>query len=246
MRQALEGKRALVAGGARGIGAAIVKQLADAGAEVTFTYASARDAAGRLAEGIEATGGRARGVAVDSADRRQLRGLVEDTASSGALDIVVANAGGGVLRPLGELDDAAIDRMVDVNIRGTVDLIRFAIPHLRRGGRVLTIGSVSSHYMPDDGSSVYGMTKGAVASLVQGLARELGPQGITVNNVQPGPVDTDANPADGPAGDTLRSLIPLGRFGTTDEVASLVAYLASDAAGLINGASIDIDGGYSS
>lgn len=245
MGETLEGKRALVAGGARGIGAAIVKELAAAGAEVVFTYASARDAADQLAAEIEAEGGRARGVAVDSANREQLRSLVEDTTSSGALDIVVANAGGGVLKPLGELDDSAIDRMVDVNIRGTVDLIRFAIPHLQRGGRVVTIGSVSSHYMPNDASSIYGMTKGAVASLVQGLARELGPRGITVNNVQPGPVDTDANPADGPAGDTLRSLIPLGRFGKTGEVASLVAYLASDAASLINGASIDIDGGYS-
>ncbi|ONI75907.1 oxidoreductase [Kribbella sp. ALI-6-A] len=246
MHQALEGKQALVAGGGRGIGAAIVERLASEGAKVTFTYASSQNAAEQLVKQVAAAGGRAHAVPVDSADRQQLRELVQDVASSGGLDIVVANAGGGVIKPLSELDDAAIDRMIDVNIRGTVDLVRFAIPQMRSGGRVVTIGSVSAHYMPDDGTSVYGMTKAAVASLVQGLARELGPRGITVNNVQPGPVDTDANPADGPAADWLRSLIPVGRFGTTDEVASLVAYLASDAASLINGTSIDIDGGYSS
>lgn len=246
MHEALKGKKALVTGGGRGIGAAIVERLAAEGAEVTFTYASAQSAAEQLVERIQATGGSVRAMAVNSADRQQVRQLVEDSTSAGGLDIVVANAGGGVTKPLAELDDADVDRMIDVNIRGTVDIIRFSLPHLRRGGRVITIGSVSAHFMPAGGMSTYGMTKGAVASLVQGLAREVGPQGITVNNVQPGPVDTEANPSDGPAGEWLRSLIPVGRFGKTEEVASLVAYLASDAASLINGASIDIDGGFSS
>jgi 3-oxoacyl-[acyl-carrier protein] reductase len=245
VQQALKGKQALVTGGGRGIGAAVVERLAAEGADVTFTYASSHGAADRLVARVKEAGGQVRAVAVDSADREQLRQLVEESPSDG-LDIVVANAGGGTIKPLGELDDVAIDRMIDVNVRGTVDLIRFSIPRLRSGGRVITIGSASAHYMPDDGTSVYGMTKAAVAGLVQGLAREFGPRKITVNNVQPGPVDTDANPADGPGSDGLRSLIPLGRFGSTSEVASLVAYLASDAASLINGASIDVDGGYSS
>ena len=246
MNQTLTGKQALVTGGSRGIGAAVVEQLAAEGADVTFTYASSQEAANQLVAQVEKAGGHARAVAVDSADRDQLRRLAEGSASAGGLDIVVANAGGGTIKPLGELDDAAIDRMIDVNIRGVVDVIRFSLPHIRPGGRVITIGSVSAHYMRDDGTSVYGMTKAGVAGLVQGLAREFGPRQITVNNVQPGPVDTESNPADGPASEGLRSLIPLGRFGRTSEVASLVTYLAGDAASLINGASIDIDGGYSS
>ncbi|GGR57791.1 3-oxoacyl-[acyl-carrier protein] reductase [Nocardioides luteus] len=246
MESRLKEKRALVTGGARGIGAAVVENLAAEGADVTFTYATSHAAAERLVKRVQETGGRASAVAVDSSDRDQLRRLVEDVSSSAGLDIVVANAGGGTIKPLAELDDAAIDRMIDVNVRGTVDLIRFASPHLRPGGRVITIGSASAHYMPDDGTSVYGMTKAAVAGLVQGLAREFGPRQITVNNVQPGPVNTDANPADGPVSDRLRSLIPIGRFGRVGEVASLVTYLASDAATLVNGASIDVDGGYSS
>lgn len=164
---------------------------------------------------------------------------------SGRLDIVVGNAGGGTLKPVTALSDGEIDRMIDVNIRGTIDLLRYSAPVMGSGGRIITIGSVSAHHLPDEASSTYGMTKGAVASLVRGLARELGPRGITVNNVQPGPVDTDANPADGPSGETLRSLIPVGRFGTVAEVASFVAYVASDEAAYLNGASLDIDGGYS-
>ncbi|MGY1840164.1 MULTISPECIES: SDR family oxidoreductase [unclassified Modestobacter] len=144
-----------------------------------------------------------------------------------------------------DLSDGEIDRMIDVGIRGTIDLVRYSAPVMGSGGRIVTIGSVSAHHLPDDASSAYGMTKGAVASLVRGLARELGPRGITVNNVQPGPVDTDADPADGPSGDTLRSLIPIGRFGTVADVASFVAYVASDEAAYLNGASLDIDGGYS-
>lgn len=245
MQQVLVGKRALVTGGGRGIGAAVVERLAAQGADVTFTFASSPAPAERLVERVKEAGGHARAVQVDSSDRRQLRDVVEDTAAAGGLDIVVSNAGGGVVKPLGELAEAEIDRMIDVNVRGTVDLVRFAMPHLRAGGRVITIGSASAHYMPDDGTSVYGMTKAATAALVQGLARELGPRQITVNNVQPGPVDTEANPADGPAADRLRGLIPLGRFGRTEEVASLVAYLAGDSASLLNGASIDVDGGYS-
>lgn len=242
----LFGKVALVTGGARGIGAGIAERLAAEGADVTFTYASSSSAADDLVTKILATGGRARAVAADSRDSRQLRDVVEGVAArTGAIDIVVANAGGGTIKPLASLNDSEIDTMISVNIRGVVDTVRYSMDHLGRGGRIVTIGSVTAHYLADDASSIYGMTKGAVATFVKGMARELGPRGITINNVQPGPIDTEANPADGPAGNRLRSLIPLGRFGTVAEIASLVSYLSGTESAFINGASIDIDGGYS-
>jgi 3-oxoacyl-[acyl-carrier protein] reductase len=240
------GKVVLVTGGARGIGAGIAELLAVEGADVTFTYAASVSAANDLVSRIESSGGTARAVAADSGNSRQLRDVVEMVAErAGGIDIVVANAGGGTIKPLSELNDSEIDTMIDVNIRGVVDVVRQSIRHLGQGGRIVTIGSVTAHHLPDDASSVYGMTKGAVATFVKGMARELGPRGVTINNVQPGPVDTDANPADGPAGDWLRSLIPIGRFGTVTEVASLVSYLAGSESAYINGASIDVDGGYS-
>lgn len=240
------GKIALVTGGARGIGAAIVEWLAAEGADVTFTYASAAAEADALVRRITSNGGAARGIAADSSDREQIREVIDQVvARTGRLDVVVSNAGGGTMQPVAELSDGEVDRMIDVNIRGTLDTVRFSLPHLRRGGRVITIGSVSAHHFPNDVTSVYGLTKGAVASLVRGMSRELGPRGVTINNVQPGPVDTPANPADGPVGDSLRASISVGRFGTVEEVASLVCYLASDQGAYINGASLDIDGGYS-
>ncbi|XKH53160.1 SDR family oxidoreductase [Citricoccus nitrophenolicus] len=192
------GKVALVMGGARGIGAGIVRRLAAEGARVTFTYASATAEADALVSHIAESGGRAAAVKANSADRTQVREVISAvTAQKMRLDIVVSHAGGGTKK------------------------------------------------RPDDVTSVYGMTKGAVASLVRGMSRELGPRGITINNVQPGPVNTPANPEDGPFGDTLRATIPVGRFGRVDEVASLVSHLASDDGAYINGASLDIDGGYS-
>jgi len=236
----------VVTGGARGIGAGIVERLSAEGADVTFTYASARSDADALVSHIAEAGGRATAIEADSSDRAQLRTVIDGvTTRTGGLDIVVSNAGSGVIRPVLELTDDEIDQMIDLNIGGTLDTIRFSVPHLRHGGRVITIGSVSAHHFPNDSTSLYGMTKGAVASLVRGMSRELGPRGITINNVQPGPVDTPANPASGPTGDTLRSTIPVGRFGTAAEVASLVSHIASEEGAYINGASLDIDGGYS-
>ncbi|WP_218220327.1 SDR family NAD(P)-dependent oxidoreductase [Nesterenkonia sp. Act20] len=239
-------KVALVMGGARGIGAGIVRLLAAEGARVTFTYASATSEAEELEKTIAASGGTAVGVKANSSDRSQVREVIAELAAlQGRIDIVIANAGGGTKKLVAELSDEEIDRMIDVNIRGTLDTIRFSTPHMRRGGRVIVIGSVSATHFPDDITSIYGMTKGAVASLVRGMSRELGPRGITINNVQPGPVDTPANPADGPFGDMLRETIPVGRFGKVTEIASLVSHIASEDGGYINGASLDIDGGYS-
>ncbi|MFB9072187.1 SDR family NAD(P)-dependent oxidoreductase [Citricoccus parietis] len=233
-------------GGARGIGAGIVSRLAAEGARVTFTYASATHEADALVSHVAESGGQAAALKANSADRDQLRQVIADvTDLEGRLDIVVSNAGGGTKRRVEELTDEEIDHMIDVNIRGTLDSIRFSAPHLHPGGRIITIGSVSAEHFPDDVTSIYGMTKGAVASLVRGMSRELGPRGVTINNVQPGPVDTPANPASGPAGDTLRATIPVGRFGRVGEIASLVSHLASEDGAYINGASLDIDGGYS-
>lgn len=240
------GKVALVMGGARGIGAGIVSRLAAEGARVTFTYASATHEADTLVSLITSSGGQVTGVKADSANRAQVREVIADVAAQeGRLDIIVANAGGGTKKRIEDLSDDEIDTMIDVNIRGTLDTIRFGTPHLGRGGRVIVIGSVSAHHFPDDVTSIYGMTKGAMASLVRGMSRELGPRGVTINNVQPGPVNTPANPADGPFGDTLRATIPVGRFGHVGEVAALVSHLASEDGAYINGASLDIDGGYS-
>ncbi|MEX5260339.1 SDR family NAD(P)-dependent oxidoreductase [Kocuria sp. CPCC 205263] len=240
------GKIALVTGGARGLGAGIVRRLAAEGARVTFTYASATDEAQALVSAITDSGGQAAGIKANSADRAQVRDVIADLAAQeGRLDIVVSNTGGGTKKRVGELSDEEIDRMIDVNIRGTLDTVRFSAPHLQEGGRVIVIGSVSASHFPDDVTSLYGMTKGAVASLVRGMSREFGPRGVTINNVQPGPVDTPSNPADGPAGDILRATIPVGRFGTVEEVALLVSHLASEDGAYINGASLDIDGGYS-
>ncbi|MFC7376881.1 SDR family NAD(P)-dependent oxidoreductase [Brachybacterium sp. GCM10030268] len=240
------GKVALVMGGARGIGAGIVSRLAAEGARVTFTYASATEEADALVSRIAETGGQVAGIRANSADRAKVREVITDVAAQeGRLDIVVSNAGGGTKKRVEALSDDEIDRMIDVNIRGTLDTIRFSTPHLHAGGRIIVIGSVSATHFPDDITSIYGMTKGAVASLVRGMSRELGPRGVTINNVQPGPVNTPANPQDGPFGDTLRAMIPVGRFGRVDEVASLVSHLASDDGAYINGASLDIDGGFS-
>ncbi|MEX5235848.1 SDR family NAD(P)-dependent oxidoreductase [Kocuria arenosa] len=240
------GKVALVTGGARGIGAGIVRRLAAEGARVTFTHASATGEAEELVSTITDSGGQVAGINANSADRAQLRDVIADfVTQEGRLDIVVSNAGGGTKKRVGELSDDEIDRMIDVNIRDTLDTVRCSAPHLKEGGRVIVIGSVSANHFPDDVTSLYGMTKGAVASLVRGMSRELGPSGITINNVQPGPVDTPSNPADGPAGNMLRATIPVGRFGTVEEVASLVSHLAGEDGAYINDASIDIDGGYS-
>ncbi|MBT1679006.1 SDR family NAD(P)-dependent oxidoreductase [Curtobacterium aurantiacum] len=240
------GKVALVTGGARGIGAGIVRRLAEEGAHVVFTYASAATNANALVSEIETAGGSASAIAADSSSRDQVRHTVETVLERhGRLDIVVSNAGGGTTKLVDALTDDEIDQMVDVNIRGTLDLIRFSTPYMVAGGRIITIGSVLAHFVPGEGSSVYAMTKGAVASLVQGLSRELGPRGITINNVQPGPVHTDGNPEDGPVGQTLRDLIPIGRFGAVEEIASFVSYVASDESAYLNGANLDVDGGFS-
>lgn len=244
--QNLNGKVALVTGGSRGIGAAIVNRLAADGAAVAFTYSSASAKADELVRSIEAAGGRALAIKADASDAVATRAAVTQTvATFGGLDILVNNAGLATMAPITEFTLEAFDKIMAVNVRGLFVATQEASRHLRDGGRIIHIGSVNSDSMPFAGGSVYALTKGAVASFTKGLARDLGPRGITVNNVQPGPVDTDMNPANGPFADTLRGHMALGRYGTTAEIAGFVAYLASPEAGYITGASLLADGGFS-
>ena len=241
----LEGEIALVTGGSRGIGAAIAERLAQDGAAVALTYASAQQQAEAVVRAIETEGGRALAIRADSADAEAIKSAVAETVRTyGHLDVLVNNAGIAVLKPLDEFTLDEFDRMVAVNVRGVFAAIREASRHLGEGGRIITIGSVNADRMPFAGGGVYAMTKAAVAGLTRGLARDLGPRGITVNNVQPGPVDTDLNPADGPFADQVRGFLAVPRYGQSHEIASLVAYLASPEAAYITGASLTIDGGF--
>jgi 3-oxoacyl-[acyl-carrier protein] reductase len=240
----LEHRVALVTGGSRGIGAAIVRRLAREGAAVAFTYAASAEKADRLAVEIEAGGGTALAIAADSADPEAVRGAVAKTVERfGHIDILVNNAGiliGGMVDGYGLSD---FDRMVAVNVRAVFVAVQAALPHMGQGARVITIGSVTADRTGFQGSSVYGMTKGAVAALTRGLARDLGPRGITVNTVQPGPTETDINDNDGIRA-MLRPLMAIGRMGADEEVASLVAYLAGPESSFITGSALTIDGGY--
>jgi 3-oxoacyl-[acyl-carrier protein] reductase len=237
---------ALVTGGSRGIGAAIVERLAADGYTVAFTYASSRSAADALVDAVHSAGGVAIAYQADGADETAFADVVESVVRrSGGLDVLVNNAGGGTRGDLTEMSVAEIDTMIAVNVRGLILATRTAIPHLHTGGRIINIGSVNADYTGFAGGSIYSMTKGAVASFTKALSRELGPLGITVNNVQPGPVNTDANPASGPGAEMLRSRIAVERFGFPAEVAAFVSYLTTPDAAFVTGASLNIDGGFS-
>jgi 3-oxoacyl-[acyl-carrier protein] reductase len=244
MSNTLAGKAALVTGGSRGIGAAIVRRLANDGAAVAFTYAASDDKARALVGEVRAQGGKALAIKADSADAKAVRQAVSQAAEAfGRLDILVNSAGILIAGMVDAYDLADFDRMVAVNVRAVFVATQAAVPHMGEGGRVITIGSVTADRSGFAGSSVYSMTKGAVASLTRGLARDLGPRGITVNVVQPGPTDTDMSPQ-GEIGERVRSLIALGRMGKDSEIASLVAYLAGPDAGFVTGAALTADGGY--
>ncbi|SFP25242.1 3-oxoacyl-ACP reductase family protein [Variovorax sp. 770b2] len=244
MPNTLAGKAALVTGGSRGIGAAIVRRLANDGAAVAFTYAASDDKARALVGEVRAQGGKALAIKADSADAKAVQQAVSQAAEAfGRLDILVNSAGILIAGVVDAYDLADFDRMVAVNVRAVFVATQAAVPHMGEGGRVITIGSVTADRSGFAGSSVYSMTKGAVASLTRGLARDLGPRGITVNVVQPGPTDTDMSPQ-GEIGERVRSLISLGRMGKDSEIASLVAYLAGPDAGFVTGAALTADGGY--
>jgi 3-oxoacyl-[acyl-carrier protein] reductase len=232
-------------GGSRGIGAAIAKRLAADGAAVAITYSNTPERAHEVVRAIEATGGRALAIKADSADADAVRSAVVETVRKlGRLDVLVNNAGIAKIGPLDDFSLADFDQSVVVNVRAVFVAAQEAARHLKDGGRIVTIGSVNADRMPFAGGAVYAMTKAAVAGLTRGLARDLGPRGITVNVVQPGPVETDMNPATGPFAESLKALMAIPRYGQGSEVAGMVAYLASPEAAFVTGATLTIDGGF--
>ncbi|WP_027210023.1 SDR family oxidoreductase [Burkholderia sp. WSM2232] len=230
------GKTVMVIGGSRGIGAAIVAAFAEAGAQVRFTYAGSEDAARSLAEKTGAVA-----VHADAANRTALLDAVK---AAGPLDVFVYNAGVLVSGDPLALDADAVDRLIDVNLRGAYHASVEAARRMPEGGRIVAIGSVHGDTMPFDGLAAYAMSKSALQGMARGLARDFGPRGITVNVVQPGPTDTDMNPADGPLVQSMHDQMAIRRHGTAHEVASLVMYLASPPARGITGAMHTIDGGF--
>jgi len=241
----LENKTALVTGGSRGIGAGIVRKLAQDGADVAFTYVSGKEQAEALVKEVEAIGRKAFAIQADSADAKSVEASVEATAAKfGKIDILVNNAGVGIM---GAIDTFALedfDKTFDINVRAVFVAIKASLKYMASGGRIITIGSTNATRVPFEGGGVYAASKAAIQGLTTGLSRDLGPQGITINNVQPGPVNTDLNPEDGPFADFLRTQLPVGRYAQVDEIASFVAYLAGPDSGYITGASLNIDGGF--
>ena len=242
----LSGKVALVTGGSRGIGAAIATRLAEDGADVALTYKGSQEEAERLVRRIEQMGRKALAIQADSADPAAVKAAVERTVQGlGAIDILVNNAGMALGRKLGEITADDFDRMIAVNVRSCVVATQEAARQMASGGRIINIGSINSQYASHAGSSLYVMTKAAIAGLTRSLARELAPRAITVNNVMPGPTDTAMNPADGSHSDAVRAAIALRRYAEPHEIADLVAYIATPGASFITGASLAVDGGYS-
>lgn len=244
--KSLQGKVAFVQGGSRGIGAAIVRRLAEEGVAVAFTYRSSVDEAEALVAEIADVGGQALAIHADSAAPELLQQAVQHAVRHFfRLDILVNNAGILPWGPLETLSLAQIDLTLAVNVRGVIIASQEAVRHMGNGGRIINIGSVNADRVPIAGGAVYAMSKASLVGFTKGLARDLGARGITVNNVQPGPVDTDMNPGEGEGASQLKELIALGRYGKTEEIAALVAFLAGPEAGYINGASLTIDGGFS-
>jgi len=240
----LEGKIALVTGGSRGIGAAIAKRLAADGANVAITYTKRADAAESVVKEIEGAGGKAIAIQADAADAQAVRAAVEKTvATYGRLDVLVNNAGTSIPKNFEETTLEELDRLIDVNVRGTMIATQAALKHMKRDGRIIMIGSCAGERITTPGLVPYSATKGAVRMFSQGLSREVGSRGITVNNIQPGPIDTDLNPAKGDWAAIQRADTALDRYGRVEEVAALVAFVAGPESSYITGANLSVDGG---
>jgi 3-oxoacyl-[acyl-carrier protein] reductase len=244
MLKILEGKTALITGGSRGIGRAIAKRLAADGANIAITYTKGADAAASVVKEIERAGRKAIAIQADATDAGAVQAAVEKTvATFDRLDILVNNAGTVVPKKFEETTLEELDHLIDVNIRGTFVATQAALKHMRNGGRIIMIGSCVGERAMTPGLVPYSATKGAVKMFTQGLSREVGARGITVNNIQPGPIDTDLNPSAGDWSVPQKAATALDRYGTVDEVAALVAFVAGPEASYITGANLTVDGG---
>jgi 3-oxoacyl-[acyl-carrier protein] reductase len=244
MSKQLAGKIALVTGGSRGIGAAIAKRLAADGAAVAITYTQGATAAAAVVKTIESAGGKALAVQADAADSSAVKAAIEKTvATFGRLDILVNNAGTAIPKPFEEATLEELNRVIDINFRGLLVATQVALKHMNNGGRIIMIGSCLGERNLTPGLAAYAATKGAVKMFTQGLSREVGSRGITVNNVQPGPIDTDLNPAAGDWATPQIANTALKRYGKVEEVAALVAFVAGPEASYITGANLTVDGG---
>lgn len=240
----LSGKTALVTGGSRGIGAAIAKRLAADGASVAITYTKGADAAAQVVKDIERSGGKAIAIQADATDAKAVSAAVEKTAATfGRLDILVNNAGTAIPKPFEEATLEEMDRVIDLNLRGVFIATQAALKHMQNGGRIITMGSCVGERIMTPGLVAYAATKGAVKMFAQGLSREVGSRGITVNNIQPGPIDTELNPAAGDWATPQIANTALKRYGHVEEIAAMVAFVASPEAGYITGANLTVDGG---
>jgi 3-oxoacyl-[acyl-carrier protein] reductase len=244
MNRKLEGKIALVTGGSRGIGAAIAKRLASDGAKVAITYSKGADAAAAVVKEIERDGGKAIAIQADATDADAGKAAVEKTvATFGKLDVLVNNAGTAIPKTFEETTLEEMDRVLDINVRGVFVATQAALKHMKRGGRIIMIGSSLGERVLVPGLVPYSATKGAVKIFTQALSRELGSRGITVNNVQPGPIDTDLNPATSEWAVPQKAVTALDRFGRVDEIAAMVAFVAGPESSYITGANLTVDGG---
>ena len=244
MCKQLEGKIALITGGSRGIGAEIAKRLAADGANVAITYTKGADAAASVVKEIERGGRKAIAIQADATDADAVEAAVERTvATFGRLDILVNNAGTAIPKTFEETTLEELDRLIDINVRGTFVATQAALKHMKSGGRIIMIGSSVGERVVVPGLVPYSATKGAVKMFTQGLSREVGSRGITVNNIQPGPIDTDLNPAAGEWAVPQKAATALDRYGHVEEVAALVAFVAGPEASYITGANLTVDGG---
>ena len=244
MSQKLEGKTALVTGGSRGIGAAIAKRLAADGAKVAITYTKGADAAAAVVKAIESAGGKAIAIQADAMNPKAVQAAVEKTVNAfGKLDVLVNNAGTAIPKKFEETTLEELDQVINLNIRGVFVTTQAALKQMNDGGRIISIGSCVGERMMTPGLVPYSATKSAIRMFTQGLSREVGDRGITVNNVQPGPIDTDLNPASGDWATPQKAVTALNRYGKAEEVAALVAFVASPEASYITGANLTVDGG---
>jgi len=244
MNRKLEGKIALITGGSRGIGAAIAKRLAADGAKVAITYSKGADAAASVVKEIEGDGGKAIAIRADAADAKAVKAAVEKTVTTfGKLDVLVNNAGTAIPKTFEETTLEEMDRVLDINVRGVFIATHAALKHMKSGSRIIMIGSSVGERVVVPGLVPYAATKGAVKIFTQALSRELGSRGITVNNVQPGPIDTELNPATSEWAVPQKAATALDRFGRVDEIAAMVAFVAGPESSYITGANLTVDGG---